>query len=235
MRWVAAVAFGFYLAGHYAGADQKAGDELEAKTVVADKFEVPGPKGTPAAMLYRSEDGQPRLVFLGEKGELRLSVGLNPDGSAGIYLLGADHKARFYMGFAPKKTTPQLSLYDDQGNEMISLEVANGAGPTIWVGTKDKGRISMGLSKEGEPAVVLWSANNEPRLGIDFVDGAPTMRFMDSANVVRARWKLRPDGSPDFSLLDAKSRERLSIGTDPAGHPFIHWIDPDTKAAKTIR
>jgi hypothetical protein len=162
-------------------------------------------------------------------------VGISPDGSPGIYLIGVDSKAQLFMGFAPKQGAPQLSLYDDHGNETISLDIPKNSGPTVWIGSKDKGRISMGLSKEGEPSVLMWSANNEPRLGIDFIDGAPTMRFMDKANVVRARWKLQRDGSPDFSLLDAKARERLLIGTDPTGHPYIQTNDPDAKVVKTIR
>jgi hypothetical protein len=225
---------GLVIAGHL-GAGQKLANNLEAKSVVAEKYEVLGRNGTPAAMLYRTDAGQARLVFFGEKGELRLSIGINPDGSPGIVFLGADGKARLYMGFSPREGTPQLSLFDDQGNQTISLDATKQNGPAISMGRMDKGRITLGLSKEGEPSILLWSKNNEPRLGLDLVDGAPVIEFIDGNKGVRARWRLLADGSPDFTVLDSQSRERLSIGTDKTEHPFIRMTDPDKNAVKNIR
>jgi hypothetical protein len=234
LRWPGAVFLGFLFAGHLAGARQKEQGDLKARTVRAEKYEIPGPNGTPAAMLYQTGAGQARLVFLGEHGEPRLSVGSGPRGSPAIIMFDRNSKQKLNIGFDPKDEMPQLGLFDEQGNETISLRVMKDVGPQIAIGRAGLGRVTLGLSKDGEPHVLLWSKNDLPRFGLDLVNGAPTVTFLDESMVVRASWHLTADGSPVFSLRDARARERLWIGTDKTERPFIRMIDPDNNTVKDL-
>jgi len=234
-RWAVVVLVGFHSAAHLASAVQKDQDVLKTRTVVAEKYEVPGPNGKPAAMLYRSDAGQARLVFLDEKGGLRLFVGMNPDGAPGITMFDQTNKQKLNMVIDLKNNLPQIDLFDDQGNAPISLSITKELGPTFLIGAADKGRIAIGLSEEGEPRVVLCAKDTKPRISLELIHGAPVIRLFDRNNVVRARWRVLPDGSPVFSILDSRSRERLSMGTDNTEQPFIRLSDPDKNTSKAIR
>jgi len=234
LRWVVVLIVGFLSVGHFAAATQKEQDILRTKTVIAEKYELPGANGKTSAMLYRSDEGLARLVFFDEKGGLRLFVGMNPDGTPGITMFDEKTKQKLRIGMQAKENITYLYLFDDEGNVTISLSMRKALGPRLLVGRADKGRVSIGLSKTGEPQVNLWAKNDEPRIGLELNDGMPAIRLFDGAKSVRTTWKLSADGSPVFSILDEQSRERLAIGAEKDQHPYIRFIDPDNKTIKAF-
>lgn len=234
LRWAAVVLFGTLTLGHIVGGAQKDQDTLKANTVVADKYEIQGPNGKTAAMFYRSDSGDARLVFLDDKEHLRLAIGLLSGGRPGITMFDQNNKQKLSLAILPDGDAPGLVLFDDQGNPSINLSVIKDSGPQLAMGSADKGRITMGLSKDGEPSVLLCSKGDKPRMNLQLVDGAPSIRFYDANQVIRTSWGLKADGSPSFSLSDDQSRVRLMISTGVAGQPFIRIDDPDNKTSKLL-
>ncbi len=231
-RWAVAVLVGTVSVGQLARAKQKAEDVLKTKTVIAEKYELPGADGKTSAMLYRDEAGQARLEFLDDKGRLRLAVGMNPDRTPGITMLDEKTNQRLRIGMDIKEKVTYLYLFDAQGQVAIALSMHEERGPWVSIGRSEKGQVSIGLSKQGEPRAYLFAKSKEPRIGLELNDGAPAIMLYDKQ--VRTAWKLKPDGSPVFSILDEEARERLSIGASD-DHPYIRFVDLDKKTMKNIR
>jgi hypothetical protein len=234
-RWAVAVLMACLSVGHLASAVQREEDVLRARTVVAEKYELRGRNGKPSAMLYQNAPGQARLVFLDDAGGLRLSVGMDPGGEPGITLFNQQNKPQLSMSIDSKKKSPQLHLFDDRGNSTISIGVDQETGAAIWIGKAERGRISMGVNLHGEPSVLLWGKDNTPRLSLAVIDDCPVITLLDDTKVVRTRWKVLRNGTPMFSLLDERGRDRLVMGVDTEDRPFIRVTDPKTKDSKLIQ
>ena len=181
------------------------------------------------------EPGARALAFLDEKGQLRLGVGLFRDGAPQITMFDHENKERVVMVVDAKDNLPHLHLLGDDGKALVRLTVKKDGGPTFSIDQKDKGGIVASLSKNGEPSLYLYAKPDKVRMSLEVIDGAPYIRLFGANNVVKSRWTVSPDGSPTFSLLDGRSRERLSIGIDKNEEPFIRLNNPDKNASKTIR
>jgi len=234
-RWTVVAFVGFVSVAHFASAVQKEEDVLKAKTVVAENYEIPGLNGKPAAKLYRTGAGRASLIFLDEKGQLRLAVSLLPDGAPAITMFDQKQKAHVNLMISSKNNMPYLHLVGDEGNAMIELTIDKDTHPTFSIDRKGKGRILATLSDAGEPGVYLSGKPDQLGIGLEIVDGLPVIRLFGANNVVKSKWTILPDGSPIFSLMDGRSRERLSIGTDKNGDPFIRLNNPEKNTSKVIR
>jgi hypothetical protein len=231
-RWAVALIVGMLSAGQFASATQKVEGVLKTKTVIAEKYELRGADGKTSAVLSREGTGQARLEFLDEKGGLRLAVGMWPGGTPGITMFDDKTNQRLSIGMNLKEKATYLYLFDAQKNVAMSLTMHEEGGPWVTIGGPEKGQVLIGLSEQGEPRVYLFAKKKEPRIGLELNDGAPAIMLYEKG--VRTVWKLKPDGSPVFSILDDQSRERLSIGASD-DHPYIRFVDPDKKTFKDIR
>jgi hypothetical protein len=223
-----------FCTGRFVGAVQKDEEIVRLKSIVADRYEVRGINGKQAALFYLNPDGKPTLALFDENEKVRLDLRLARSGSPGITLFGDDVRSRIAIRLSDLDGAPSLSLFDASGNEAVNLGILKDFGPQINVGTPGKGRISIGLSRTGEPRVELWSTVSEPRIVLNVVNDRPVISLLEKDHVARTIWKLLPDGSPAFFLLDGLSRERAIIATDKDGKPSIKFIGPDKKESRTI-
>lgn len=224
-----------FSAGHFAGAVQKEEELLRVKAITAERYELLGPDGRKSALLCLDPDGQARLSFFDQKGDLRLGIGLDRSGSPSINLFGDDHSLKVGLGLGPDDGMPALQFFDDQRNGVMSLDMTKEFGPGISVGNPGQGHISIGFSLQGEPTIGFWRTKNDLRIQLSILEDIPVISLLDKNHVLRTTWKILPGGSPAFSLSDDRSRERLVITLDKDSKPVIRLIDPDRNEAREIR
>ena len=136
------------------------------------------------------------------------------------------------IGMNLKEKVTYLYLFDAQKRVAAALSMYENRGPWVTIGRPEQGHVAIGLSEKGEPLAYLFGKNNEARIGLALNDGSPAIMLYEKG--VRTVWKLKPDGSPVFSILDEQSRERLSIGASD-DHPYFRFVDPDKRTIKEIR
>jgi hypothetical protein len=226
----------FFAMGHRAGAYQKEQEQLRAKAISAEKYELRGPDNKLRASLFRGSRGGALLSFFDQDGRSRLSLGIDAQGTPIISLF--DDKEAQRMGLSLDSHddgTPQIVFFDGDREPALHLGITKGFGPDISVGKRGQGRVSIFLTKEGSPAVQLVDPKGNPRIAIGVFDDGPLISLLGDDRVVRATWRVLPDGSASFSLSDGQGRQRLAVMTDKQGKSSIRFIDPDRNESREIR
>ncbi len=223
----------FFSLGHFAGAVQREPDTLQAGSIVAEKYELRGADGKLAATLFQGPDGAVMLTFIDQKGGSPLMIGLDAKGSPSILFFDERRKNR--MALALDGGTPHVNLFDDRGDVALAFGMVKGIGPRLDVGKIGSNRISIGISRGGEPSIELMGQGNTPRISMTILDNSPFIALSDGGHGVRSTWRVMPDGAASFSLWDLERRERLVVQTDKDGKPAIRFIDPANQTVKEIK
>lgn len=238
-RWplMMAIAALIFSIGHGAGAYQKEEEILKTRMISAEKFEVRGPDGKLRASLAQGKNEGAILSFYDESGRSRLIIGTDAKGTPSISFLNDKDKGapKMLLSVDPNDGTPQIILFDDHGAPTVHLGLVKGFGPDLSLGKVGQGRISLYVTEKGDAAIQLLDPKNHPRLSLSVADAGPSISLLDDNQAVRATWRVLPDGTPDFSLSDRHSRERLVVTTDKDGRPSIRFVDPDTKTFRELR
>ena|ERR1035441_9324327 len=102
----------FFSMGHFAGAYQKEKEEqqLKAKTIISEKFEIRGPDNTLRASLTRGREGEVYLLFFDKAHHTRLTVGLDAQGSPSISFFDEQIAHRMSLALDSENGTPQIIL-----------------------------------------------------------------------------------------------------------------------------
>jgi len=95
---------------------------------------------------------------------------------------------------------PSLSFWDNRGNLRMSLYLHNGQSSIEILDDKEKVRLSVGVAKNGEPAIFLLDRNEQDLI---VVDGGPGIDLYDGKGNIRASLSLIRDGdlSPRLALI----------------------------------
>ncbi len=230
--WAGLLLVGIFAIGHFAGAAQKEQELLKAQEIQAERFELRGPDNVLRASLFKGPKGGGYLSFFGKDGKPGLSLGLNGDGMPVISLYDRQSRMKLGLSVDPEGGNPQLVLFDDNGEPAVHLGVPRGFGPDITVGRKDKGRVSIFLTKDGDPSIQVLDQRGDPRLALGLSGEEPSISLFGPKNVLRSSWRVLADGSAAFSMYDGKVQRRLVIEVDHNGKPSIRFLDP---AARTVR
>lgn len=230
--WAGLLLVGIFAIGHFAGAAQKEQELLKAKEIQAERFELRGPDDVVRASLFKGPKGEAYLSFFGKDGRPGLTLGLNGDGMPVISLYDRQSKMKLGLSVDPEGGNPQLVLFDDNGEPAVHMGVPKGFGPDITVGRNDQGRVSIFLTKDGDPSIQVLDQRGDPRIALGLTGDEPSISLFDAKRVLRSSWHSLANGSVDFSLYDGKAQRRLAIEVDHNGKPSVRFLDP---AAHTVR
>jgi len=130
-------------------------EEVTAKVVRAERFEVVDAKGEVRAVLAVREDGTPHLALFDADGQVRAIVAVLPSGTPDLYLCDADGKPR--ASLAVWEDGPSLTLRDAKGKDRATLELSRDWGPILWLDdAAGKTRLELGLGlPDGNPILSL--------------------------------------------------------------------------------
>jgi hypothetical protein len=231
-RWplLALIVAAFFAMGHRAGAFQKEREMLKSKKVSAETFEVRGPDNKLRASLFRGPRGEALLSFFDQDGGSRLSLGIDAKGTPIISLLNDKQVQMMGLSLDSEDGTPQIAFFDRDHETALHLGITKGFGPDISVGKRGHGQVSIFLTNEGSPSVQLVDPKGNPRISVGVFDDGPSISLLGDDRVVRATWRVLPDGSASFSLSDDQGRQRLVVMTDKQGKPSIRFIDANNQA-----
>jgi hypothetical protein len=235
-RWlfIALILASFFSMGRLVGAFQKEQEILRAKAIVAEKFEIRGEDKTLRAALVKGPDGGGFLVFFDSAGNARLSLGMDAKSNSIISFFGADKSRKMSLGLIDGDGAPSIQLFDAQGESTLSVGLVKGFGPSVTIGKKGKGQISMSVVDRLSSSILISDSKAHPRIALSASDTGPSILLLGDIDAVRASWRVLPDGVVSFSLRDGQSRERLIMMTDKDGKPSIKFLSPDGKVSKAL-
>jgi hypothetical protein len=231
---VFALVAAFFSLGHPAGGVQRDDEMVIAGEIVAEKFELRSPAGKTAGLFHLTPAGTGALSLYDDKGCVRVEIGFDERGAAGVRLFGSDKRLRANLSVDNGTGAPRFELLDDHGNPGIKLEITKDFGPSIVVGTGRQGRVMLGVSKDGSPHVGL-SDSKGPRIWMSASSEQAGIRLMGKRSILRSAWTVGEDGAASFSLFDRDQKERLVVSTDKDGIPAIRLKDPVESTTREFR
>ncbi len=204
---LASVSVLFFALGRMASGVQKADKVVRADTIVAEKFQLVGPKGAPVATLQLGKDGKPTLSFLDEKGAERLTIGIHPTG-------------------------PGLSILDGRGQLRLQVyldEQIDGAVVQLSDGTL-KGETGARLSADKSLSSLMLAKGGVGRIFAQVSEGAPSVQIVDAKGNLRAMLTNDEDLGPSFSMTDNDGRTRAGFTLSADGLPELRLTDQTGKS-----
>ncbi|MFO0956980.1 MAG: hypothetical protein U0800_05870 [Isosphaeraceae bacterium] len=133
-----------------------------------------------------------KFVLLNERGEPRGGLGVLPDGTATLALLGNDGKWRLAIGVA-EKGEASITVLDRYQNPRVGIE------------TLDDGSAAISHFANDRKHASIWGTRP---------DGTRFLSFLDAARKQRASIVVAEDGHPNLSLLDSSGSDRLQFKID---------------------
>jgi hypothetical protein len=232
--WLALLVTTGFSMGHLAGAAQKDGQILRAKSIIAKGYELRGFDGQKRASFSQSPDGGGRLSFFDHKGVSRLEIGIDSHGAARLVLYDENHVSRAAVRVY-ENGTPVISLSDKTGEQTVGMSARTDGGSSLEVGKLRQGSISVGVANDGKPHITIWDPSAKPRIEMAVSDDGPNVSVHDESGRIRAFWGATNDGSPAFRLYDRASRPRLIISMDKDGKASIRFLDANRLAIREVR
>ncbi len=224
----------FFSMGHFAGAYQKEKEqqELKAKTITSERFEVRGPDDKLKASLYKGRGGEVYLVFFDDAGNARLNLGLNDKGSPVISWFDAQPAQRMSLSLDSEDGTPQVILYDGKNTPAVHMGVVQGFGPHLTIGKDGDSQITAFLTADGSPSFQILNEKRKAQLALSISNKEPTIAMMGENGFPRALWRVQADGSVSLAFAGSEGPHRLVIATDKEGRPSIRFIDANNKVVR---
>ena len=217
----------FFCLGQMANGVQKAENVVRADTVVANKFELAGPKGLPAASLQKGINGEAMLNFYDDKGTVRVTVGFVPDAKPALILSDAEGRARISLALDEKNGYPILVLSDGSffGGTSIRMSVVNG-GPHVGLIKAKVGEASMSVI--AVPVMRLSDSSGKTSISLRATEGGPRISMNAKSRIIEAELQAA-DGSSKLSLADDQGWEKLRVAVDKDGEPDVRKNVPAKK------
>jgi len=164
--------------------------------VRAKKFELVDSKGRVRALFEMTPADEPRLVFADRAGKIQAMLSIEPvprerDGIPALALFDKAGKKRIDIKLT-LEGNPVISLHNKNGGHVASLSgwpIAEGG--TEWLLSDEEGRVVVSLSINHAGANLIFSDKNRK---------------------MRARFGLKPDGSPGLVFSDETGKERAVLG-----------------------
>ena len=227
----------FFSMGHFAGAYQKEKEleQLRAKTIISEKFEIRDVNNKLRASLSQEPNGEVQLMFIDGAGHLRLALGLGRKGNPEIDLFDADSAQKMSISLDPQDGTSAVVLFDGKTRPAIRMGIVKGFGPDLTIGRDGESQITAFLTQDGEPSVQLLDSKRNPLLALGVTGNEPSVSLLGPGGANRALWRVLPDASVELALFDSQVKRRLVVATDKAGHPSIRFLNPDNTIAKEFK
>jgi hypothetical protein len=230
---IAVVLFAAQFARGYQG--EKEQERLNAKTIVADRYELRGTDKKLKAALSKGANGNPSLEFFDSAGKSRLRLYVDADGCPHVFLADDNGTLKMSLSLLQDDGTPSVVLHDADGDAAAHLGIVGGLGPDFTLGKQGEGQISLSLDADGSPSFSILDANGKPRLQLLASRDEPSISLIGPGEVARAKWQVLPDGSACLALADRQANQRLVLATDKDGRPSIRFIDQNKLVVKEIK
>jgi len=168
--------------------------------VRAKKFELVGSKGRVRALFEMTPADEPRLVLADRAGKILAMLSIEP---------------------VPREREgiPALSLFDKAGKKRIYIELTLEGNPVISLRNKNGGHVaSLGgwPTADGGTEWLLSDAEGHVSVNLSINHAGANLMFIDKNSKTRARFGLKPDGSPGLVFSDETGKERAVLGyTEP--------------------
>ena len=117
-----------------------------------------------------------RFVLRDTGGRVRAALGMEADGSVGLWLLDSAGKTRAGVGVS-REGSPVMALADQTGKSRLSLTLTDG--PGLSLRDQDRTRISLSVLAEGSGIYVWDQAGRERVVLIVAADGSQVLGFRD--------------------------------------------------------
>jgi len=192
--------------------DSPTSDATIPKVVEAESFRLVNEKGEPRAILGVREDA-PYLTLKGTNGKDRIlfSIG-SEDDSATFALHDSNGNIRVFLGLRPDGSTT-LALTDDAGQIRATLSVsmqasAEGVSPSLdFIDENGEVRFKIMQYEGKEPTIVFVNEQGETSMILREQDGKPNLGLLDKFGTTRGVFALASDGSPALIIQDERGRE----------------------------
>jgi hypothetical protein len=165
-----------------------------------------------------------RFVVRDEQGQIRASMGMNPQGGVGVAFFGQN---RIFLGVGLDQAGFQIQ--DATGKPKVGISLRpDGSEGLILFGSEGKARLEMSLKADESPELIFRSKEGTARMSLLIqpnsdaaglllmgsqgrIRGAlasdaqgTSLDVMDPAGATRAHLGVKGDGAPSFTLLDEK-------------------------------
>jgi hypothetical protein len=141
-------------------------------------------------------DDEPRLALADRAGKIQATLGVEP-------------VPRHRDGI------PALRLFDKAGKKRLDIDLTSEGNPEISLRNKNGGHIA---SLSGVPTVdggtqwLLSDAEGNVTVNLSINHAGANLVFLDKNSKMRAKFGLKPDGSPGLVILDETGKERAVLG-----------------------
>jgi hypothetical protein len=146
-----------------------------------------------------------------------------------LALMAGRHTVRAVLAFIDKE--PSLTFFDHNGQEQLSLPIAEGGEPEVRLADGNGTvRLFIGVSNDGLPSLHLLDALGAERLELSlFEDGDPTVVMRDRERKTRFHLLLSNDKTPALLAFPPTGEERW--------HTVLSqlWQETRTAAAQARR
>ena len=228
--------------GQYAGAVQRE-KVLRADAVVAGRFELTDSEGKSVASLHTKGDGEVLLSFYGEKGSLRLDLGVSPGDGPGLRFYDARGRSRLTLSVGAVDDVPRVRIVGAASDDTIDVR-ADDIGPRMVISRQSatpglRREVSMGLDSQGAPKIRLSGpGKNHPliSLWVDELIG-PQLSFSENTggrNLPRLVLDLDDGGDPSINLFGRGANLGLYMRVGPSG-PFVSMAAEKGYPSTTLR
>lgn len=159
--------------------------------VRAKKFELVDSEGRVRALFEMTQEDEPRVVFADREGKVQAILGVEP-------------VPRYRDGI------PALRLFDRKGKKRLDIDLNIEGDPEISLHNQNGAHIA---SLSGMPTVdggtqwLLSDPNGQVRVNLSVNHAGTNLLFMDENNKTRAKFGLKPGGSPVLVVLDEEGIE----------------------------
>jgi plastocyanin len=161
------------------------------KTVRANRFELVDGKGNVRAVLAMTPDDEPRLALADRSGQIQVMLSIEP--------------------FPGKPDgIPTLRLLDKAGKPRTDISLGSDGNPVITLRNKNGGHLaslSGSDAAEGGAEWLLSDKDGRYRFTLNIDKFGPNLLFLDKDRKARAKFGLKPDGTPVFVFLDVMGEE----------------------------
>lgn len=137
-------------------------------TIEAREFVLRDQNGAMRAALSIRPDGTPGLGLFDSKGQVRLSLDLGADESAGVNAYDATGTLRAALAVRPDGT-PGIGLFDGLGKPRLSLDTKFDGKPGLNLfDPNDRVRAALAIRPDGTPGLGLFDGDGQIRQSVDY-------------------------------------------------------------------
>ena len=159
--------------------------------------------------LILGQDGTPVFSLLGNDDKSRVLLQVPSNGAPSLMLFDKEAKVRAELDLGMDADgTPRLRLTDK--DEKARVAVVGGDLPGLWLADGNGQTRAMVTNFRDGPAIALFDANSNERVGLGLREGKSALVFRDTNGKVRAFFGSLPEYGPQLFLLDPTGKTLYS-------------------------